>query len=267
MDIPPVLLLLLLLVVVIIVLVVHSLSLDGCREFMISHGAGIGTEIHGEVRVSDLPIFVINLRSRPDKRRKTLAQLARHNLIPTFITAVDGRDLNLETLVREGTIRIDGDRPLRRGEIGCFMSHLSAWHKILETGKPYGLIFEDDIKLDPAFRHKANEVLDVMRDKRWDIIYLGRYCDKSHSYYQQCILGEGISEDVMYPKAVGWGNFAYIIKADTIQRLLPLMYPLQKPIDVVLPEMSEAGSIKTVALRRDVVDVMNKADSDTERIV
>ena len=35
------------------------------------------------------------------------------------------------------------------GEIGCFLSHRSVWKKIVAQNLTAGIIFEDDVQIDP----------------------------------------------------------------------------------------------------------------------
>ena len=44
------------------------------------------------------------------------------------------------------------------------------------------------------------------------------------------------------------------------------MYPLERPIDVILPDLYNKGIIKAVGLSKDIVTVVGVTDSDTYRI-
>lgn len=257
-------------------------------------GLGVPTFEHLSVRVEgedpapEMPIYVINLRKRPDKKEKMEAELARHGLRATFIDAVDGRDLDLDALKEERTV-VDAlprplqgglhkmwSRSLRRGEVGCYMSHLEAWHAILGTESPYGLVLEDDVEFVPGFRRKLASLLGAGggvggEGERWDILYLGRTCYHHSDFYHddRCITGDAVSDGIrqlIYPTVLGWGNFAYVIRRDTILKLLPHMYPIGRPIDHVLPELYERGEIKCAGLREDIAWVTSHTDSDTKRI-
>ena len=38
------------------------------------------------------------------------------------------------------------ERPLRKAEVGCFLSHKTAWQRVIKEKKPY-LVLEDDVIL------------------------------------------------------------------------------------------------------------------------
>ena len=87
--------------------------------------------------------LVINLersKSRLDFQNQQLQQLA---ISFERIDAVDAANLD------EGTYEANAnswERPLRRTEVACALSHLSAWQKVLSDDQPY-LILEDDALL------------------------------------------------------------------------------------------------------------------------
>lgn len=210
-----------------------------------------------------IPIFIINLKTRLNKKRKTQIQLKNNNLTGTFIEAFDGRYIDVNNLKKKDIV---GDYPnyrqLRRGEIGCYLSHLKCWDLILKTGKPYGLVLEDDVVFANDFRSKFNDVFSHIKDKPWDIIQLGRRC-KQGWFDKDCTEGTYIYNDAFYPSVVGYGAFAYIIKPEAINKLLKNIFPISRPIDVVVPEEHEKGNIKTIVFLEDLITVHDILHSDT----
>ena len=111
--------------------------------------------------LTELPIFIINLKFRTEKLQKILKNVNGTFPDPVIIEAVDGRSLNKT------------ESTLTRGEIGCFKSHIMALTQFVSSGYPYGLILEDDaqIKLPDQFESIKNVV-----DKApagWGAISLG----------------------------------------------------------------------------------------------
>jgi collagen beta-1,O-galactosyltransferase len=82
-------------------------------------------------------------------------------------------------------------RPIKRGEIGCFLSHYRIWEEMIEKEYDRILIFEDDIR----FTENATKILremveDLMKTQiDWDLIYLGRKKNdaKAQEFYIQGI--------------------------------------------------------------------------------
>lgn len=93
-----------------------------------------------------LPIFYINMTSRPDRREHVERQLAALGLTATRIEAVTPTVDDLP----EGS-------PLSTGELGCSRSHQSIWRLLVEQDIPAALILEDDVLL-------ANEVPALLAD-------------------------------------------------------------------------------------------------------
>ena len=61
--------------------------------------------------------------------------------------------------------------PVGKGEIGCTLSHINAWNRVVEDGINRALILEEDfIGLKPL-----NELNPPPVDVDWDFMYLGRY--------------------------------------------------------------------------------------------
>ena len=212
------------------------------------------------------PIYVINLKHRADRKHRTEEQLTKHGLTGKFIEAVNGSYLDINKLEDDGYLNVKRKR-MRRGEIGCYLSHIKCWLEILKSNAPMGLIFEDDIILKSDFVPTLSKMLVSVKDKEWDLFYLGRIC-YGNAWFNElsCITGENVADDIIYPKTVGWGNHAYIIKRETVRKLISEMFPINLPIDWMLPDLYHKKVIKTLGLKKDIVRFSSNKDSDTRRI-
>lgn len=83
-----------------------------------------------------LPIFYINLASRPDRREHVERQLRALGLDGTRIEAVTAAECG----------EVPGS-PLSPGELGCSRSHQKLWRLLNEQNIPAALILEDDVLL------------------------------------------------------------------------------------------------------------------------
>lgn len=127
-------------------------------------------------------IFVINL----DRRKEKFNHLKKiSNVIGLDIqrfSAVDGNELTTDQIYSHGIRVIPSyenmfeKRPMRLGEIGCFLSHFKIWEHIIEEGLDEVLILEDDVIFDHYFHQMATAALTEARSllKDFDLIYLGR---------------------------------------------------------------------------------------------
>ncbi|BES98196.1 Glycosyltransferase family 25 (LPS biosynthesis protein) [Nesidiocoris tenuis] len=67
-------------------------------------------------------------------------------------------------------------RPMKKGEIGCFLSHYFLWDEVRSKGYELAAILEDDVRFEPFFNQKMRSLLQEVRNLsfEWDLIYLGR---------------------------------------------------------------------------------------------
>ncbi|MDE1496128.1 glycosyltransferase family 25 protein [Xenorhabdus bovienii] len=87
--------------------------------------------------------FVINLEKDIERKKSMQEQLQEINLDAEFITAVYGKVLTDEQLHE---ICPDFDKiALTLGEVGCSMSHLNAYKKMIDDDIPIALVLEDDV--------------------------------------------------------------------------------------------------------------------------
>lgn len=87
----------------------------------------------------------INLDRAPGRRESMEAQAARLGLGLERIAATDGRTIPEAERLR--MVAPEADPPLSSSEIGCYLSHMAAWRRIVAAGAPWGLVFEDDVCL------------------------------------------------------------------------------------------------------------------------
>lgn len=125
-------------------------------------------------------IFMINLERRAERR--ALMELSFKELgmeVKTY-KAVDGRDLDINDLGKFGITLMPNyadpyhKRPMKTGEVGCFLSHYFIWKQAVERGVAKTLVLEDDIHFVPYFRHKLLLLLNDLEHMDWDLVYLGR---------------------------------------------------------------------------------------------
>lgn len=103
--------------------------------------------------------YCVNLDHRTDKWEETLKEFNKHNLEVERFSGVDG-----------DTVNYDG--PLKKGVIGCALSHKGIVHKAKLRGHETVLIFEDDVAFEEGANEKFYEwISEVPED--WDMLYLG----------------------------------------------------------------------------------------------
>lgn len=138
-----------------------------------------------------LDIQLINLDGSDNRLASAAAALAQAGLTFRRMPAFDGRKTPPEDLplydAREA-MRMFG-RKLTGAEVACFLSHLEAARRFLESGRTYGLVFEDDVAV-PEDAKQVLEMLLAALDGRsvahpWWLINLGAPPSRFFSPMQQ----------------------------------------------------------------------------------
>lgn len=99
-------------------------------------------------------IFVINLDRNTERLASTDAELRRFGLAYERFPAVSGRDLTpaeRKACYRPFRARCVSGVGLGAGEIGCALSHVGVYRKMIRENVPVALVLEDDVKLSDAF--------------------------------------------------------------------------------------------------------------------
>ncbi|KAI6244066.1 Glycosyltransferase 25 family member [Aphelenchoides fujianensis] len=125
-------------------------------------------------------VLVVNLERRPERMQRMERVMRTLGIEFTRFDATDGRLLTERELapIHElpGYLDPFHKRPLKRGEIGCFLSHYRIWTEIVDEELDRALVFEDDIRFtENATRILRGLIEDLTKERTdWDLIYLGR---------------------------------------------------------------------------------------------
>lgn len=103
-----------------------------------------------------MKVFVVNMDKDTERREHSIRECSRRGLTPEIISAVNGRTLSEDEL---GNL-VDPllSQGLTSSEIGCSLSHLKIYNKMIEENIPLALVLEDDAQLDESI----GEVLDYI---------------------------------------------------------------------------------------------------------
>lgn len=177
-------------------------------------------------------IFVLNMARAIKRRALFLSQASVFGLSNAeIIQAVDGRTLDLEMMKSQGILQWDNHlkRDLTAGEVGCYLSHISAWKSLLERKLKTALICEDDV----LWRMDANAITDRFMAEvpcDWDILHFhnnvrigsGQYNDHGR---------KKISEYVWQGFNEGRGAACYAITTRGASFLLNIAFPICSTVD------------------------------------
>lgn len=108
-----------------------------------------------------LPIFVISMSGSLERRESITKQLNFMGLDFSFFDAINGYELpeELKPSVDNGQAQSIWGKQLTAGEIGCALSHISLYKKIVSEKIPRCIILEDDAKLHINFKKIIEEII------------------------------------------------------------------------------------------------------------
>lgn len=205
-----------------------------------------------QISLSDLDIYLINLDRNKDRLAAFIEQYMKSDLRNHEIkrlNAIDGQSLtNIEEKVTPKAldevlgIEKTGYRTkhyqLTRGALGCYLSHMKVYQLIANGQSPYGLIFEDDVIINPNIFKKLNTAIQSIPGD-WDMLLLSCHC----------IVCEQM--DIYYDTGKFFWLHCYIVKktsADSIVEYLKNK-KIGKQIDSELSDMIGQGLLKVYCLK------------------
>ena len=199
-------------------------------------------------------VYAISIR--PERRAAFRTRMPSLSMNTRWV-GVDGRLLDMDKLRAAGM-----KSELKRGQLGCFLSHRSIWQHMRKRKLRYAWVFEDDARwlMQPT---KVRQAVNWMNKEHpaWDVLLLGRNPRKKEN-------AERVSDTVVRTGAF-WGMFGYIIRGSAVRKLLqdPRTKTMALPCDVLLSRMAQNGELHVFALDPDVISYVDTLRSDTFRIV
>lgn len=208
----------------------------------------------------DIPVFVINLSRSVERREYTTRQMKDLGVPFNFIEAIEGVDLSDQEIRnnRDFGIYRSGFHSsyLRKEEIGCVLSHLKIFRKMVNEKIELACILEDDNDYLKEFKDLLTD--GNLNTADWDILYLGHHSACTASEAQSFNKKRLITSDFKIGEAieVPYGSYAYIISVEAAKKILNLAFPLRMPFD------SYIGNAPAIGLRTSLVSppcVLNKS--------
>ncbi len=177
-----------------------------------------------------IPCLVINRQQDTVRWERASTQLRKCGIAHERFEAVEGADLSTAELA----LAYPGQvapwvfyRPMSRGEIGCYLSHLGCVRRIIDEGWERALILEDDFELEPGFVKFVASLLHLPKEcdllKLWTNIPPAAPLFRLPSGHQVGRLPR------VPPLTIG-----ALITARGATRLLSSALPIRRPIDLQL---------------------------------
>ena len=172
--------------------------------------------------------FVINLDRSPERFARIAADLTRLGVSFERFAAVEGREIDPDTsphFSRRQYERRHGKRPTPC-EIGCYLSHMGALRRFLDSGAEFGLILEDDAILG-----------DTLPGVLTGLEHLAGQWNISLLYGNYPGLPQALDRIDRHHELVGFlaretGAVAYAVDRKAAAAYLDMLYPMSLPFDV-----------------------------------
>lgn len=182
--------------------------------------------------------FVISLKASKDRREIIQNKLSALKINFEFFDAVElkGSDKTSgRVLIAEDVAKKILRRPMSTNEIGCAISHLAVYKKILEENVEEALILEDDADC----MEQLPEILSWLSSRScWEVVLLGHWSFNEQSMSkgaEVCFFGKQRVLDRYICKASEFplGAYAYAIKRSAAMALTKSFEPVRMPADYV----------------------------------
>ena len=202
--------------------------------------------------------IVLNLARRQDRKDKfnerNIDKLTNYQ----FATAIDGKQIDIHRLYQQGVMPQQGwrdpfhNQKIRKGEVGCFLSHWNAWQTCLNENEPI-MVLEDDAVITDDFDEFEIQKLAA----EYDFIYLQRNENEPEKVVR--------IDDKLEVPAYPYNLTAYVItptaaKFLTTTNILRQLIPVDEYLPLAIPKM------KVAAFKKDVVTQASREElgSDIE---
>lgn len=208
-----------------------------------------------------MKIFLINLKKDTERLNRILQQFEKFNITNfEIVEAVYGKKLNQLQLnsCYDSKVASRIVRELSLSEIGCALSHIEVYHRIIKENKRC-LVIEDDIILSDEFTN----FIDIEIEDSCDVVFFGldtsncehenlpktypykniRYSKNVYGYTNRCYLKESYStfgginfydideQSVKFNLFIG--THAYAPSVEACYKIININYPIKMMADYV----------------------------------
>jgi GR25 family glycosyltransferase involved in LPS biosynthesis len=192
--------------------------------------------------------FLINLDHNKDRLEHATKNLQQLGISPQRFPAVYGKKLDkdyLDTVIHpyvwytiENGQTTDPDIQ-SLGAVGCSLSHISLWQKLVDSSEEVFHITEDDACVN-ASSEKVNAFLKEVEeiDPDWDVVYIGY---NPCSIYKQI----SISPTVQKINSLSFGTQSYLIRKKGAEKLLRKAFPISQHVDTYMSIMAAHAGVRS----------------------
>lgn len=185
---------------------------------------------------TNVPVFVVNLQRDHEKKAHMVSIAQANNVELEFIDAVYGKDLSqaqVDDIYDESLSQKALGRGLSRGELGCALSHLSIYQKMVEQNIQEALILEDDVDLSNDLVNVLGATSNFPAD--WEVMLFGYYSETATERISMANFWGRTkvtpSHQAVRLVELAFGTHGYMINRRGAEKLVNILSKIVKPID------------------------------------
>ena len=173
--------------------------------------------------------FVVNLEREGERRAQIAAQLRALGIPFDVFAAVDGSTLDDEAvaLAYDGEAARRRYREMSRGELGCALSHLGVYRRMLDERVGLALVLEDDARLGAGLAEVLQRLEARLSPEEPQVVLLS-HVDKYTRWGS-----EPLGETARLVNRYGhwWRAHGYVITRAAARQMLDALRPVSGPAD------------------------------------
>lgn len=211
-------------------------------------------------------IFVISIRA--DRASRMMRRLGNWRTYTRLLWGTKWSTINVKKWIAAGKVirsmRFKNRRkPLTRGELGCYDSHVRVWKEIVQHQLPYALVLEDDAEISLIQAKRMEEISKTLQQRQdWDVVILYPI---NHVHQANPFAVDSTIKTQFLPIRHMTGLAGYLISLAGAKKLLRKPFPIQGPVDAYVPAMSQTGQLKLFLATPPLGNQINRGDSDTRK--
>lgn len=207
--------------------------------------------------MDSIQILIISLKRSTDRRERVLRELDGFCLPWKFLDAVDGFALKeLPASYNSTKVKRLQGYDLTPGEIGCYLSHIEAWQKCIESKKTT-LVLEDDFVLNSDLGLVFELLTNI--NQECSLVRLAGLYNTTH----RVILKKGGLE-LVKNDGDPVGAAAYLIRPSAASKLVEQSSAIYEPVDHYLEHYNKHG-VQMFAVKPYPISIVGKDSTITDR--
>lgn len=176
--------------------------------------------------------FLINLNRNQDRLTFMDAQLRQLGIHYERIAAVDGKQIPVAERKRIfSSFRwwCEEGRPASLGEIGCCMSHLEIYRRMINDNTPYCFVLEDDVKVNDEVLSVLYAVEQWLQAEKPQVVLLSNDTDVNLLAQGKIVHVNGAVQIISSKRGVCTDGYCITLAA--AKKLIKLNFPMMTPCD------------------------------------